>query len=87
MVPTADRPYLSVVVVSRNDNHGGDLLLRTQAFLTNLAFLAARHRVRTEVIMVEWNPPAGRAPLSESLEWPECGGWCSYRVVEVPLAK
>ncbi len=84
MVPTADRPYLSVVVVSRNDNHGGDLLLRTQAFLTNLAFLAARHRVRTEVIMVEWNPPAGRAPLSESLEWPECGGWCSYRVVEVP---
>jgi hypothetical protein len=84
MLPTTERPYLSVVVVSRNDNHGGDLLLRTQAFLTNLATLAARHRVRTEVIMVEWNPPAGRAPLSESLEWPDAQGWCVYRVVEVP---
>lgn len=84
MAPSADRPYLSVVVVSRNDNHGGDLLLRTQAFLTNLAALAQRHRVRTEVLMVEWNPPAGKAPLSESLDWPDAGGWCTYRVVEVP---
>jgi hypothetical protein len=30
------QPYLSIVVTTRNDNHGGDLLLRTQTFVKGL---------------------------------------------------
>jgi hypothetical protein len=78
------QPYLSVVVATRNDDHGVDLLRRTQIFLDGLAAQARRHRVDTELIVVEWNPPADRPPLAEALVWPPSDGFFSARVVTVP---
>jgi len=78
------RPYLSVVVATRNDDHGGNLSRRTQTFLNALAAQCARHRVPTELVMVEWNPPAGRPSLSESLKWPEKEDWFRIRIIRVP---
>lgn len=80
----AEQPYLSIVVTSRNDNHGGDLNRRTQTFINSVAEQCQRHKLRAELIFVEWNPPEDRGPLSAELEWPECGGWCTYRMVTVP---
>ena len=79
-----NRPYLSVVAVSRNDDHGKDLLKRMQIFCE--AFLAQcnRHGLAAELILVEWNPPSDRPKLATALKWPEQSGPCVVRIVEVP---
>ena len=50
-------PYLSVVVTTRNDDHGGDPLKRLQAFVNTFAEQCRRTHLDAEVIVVEWNPP------------------------------
>jgi hypothetical protein len=62
-------PQLSVVATSRNDEHGGHLLARMRLFVEGLAEQAERFRLPVELILVEWNPPAGRPPLAEALRW------------------
>ena len=78
-----DAPYLSVVATARNDNHGGDLIARMQTFVNGLAAQCERHRLETELILVEWNPPADRPGLADALEWPDTP-WCAIRIIEVP---
>jgi len=77
-------PYISVVVAARNDNHGGNMIGRMQAFLDSWIRQASRYDVSSEIIVVEWNPPAGRARLREELRWPEDMGRCEVRFLEVP---
>ncbi len=79
-----DDPYISVVVATRNDDHGGNLLGRTQIFLDGWLTQAKRYRISSELIFVEWNPPPDRPPLVESLRWPADFGPCSVRFIEVP---
>jgi hypothetical protein len=79
-----ERPYLSVVVTARNDNHGGDLLGRMQAFVNGWIAQSKRHRLTCELIFVEWNPPADRPPLLDALHWPEDLGPCQVRILQVP---
>ena len=88
MEPTtlAKSPYLSVVAVSRNDDHGGDLTLRTQFFVNGLLAQAERHRLAIELILVEWNPPADQPRLGQLLVFPRNHLWLSVRLVEVPPA-
>lgn len=50
---------LSVVVTSRNDDHGGDMLRRFRIFADGLLEQANRHGLTGELIVVEWNPPPG----------------------------
>jgi hypothetical protein len=82
----AGTPYLSVVVASRNDDHGGSLLRRMQTFVNAFVAQCQRHGLSAELILVEWNPPAGRPPLSEALLWPKDLGPCRVRIIEVPPA-
>jgi hypothetical protein len=77
-------PYFSVVVTSRNDDHGGDMLCRMNIFTETLIGQLARYRVPSELIFVEWNPPADRPPLREALSWPADRYPCDVRFVEVP---
>jgi hypothetical protein len=76
-------PALSVVAVSRNDNHGGDLLARMQHFIDGFIGQCRRHRLDAELILVEWNPPPGRPPLEEALRWPDDFGPARVRIVTV----
>ena len=80
------RPYLSVVVVARNDDHGGNLRGRMQAFVNGWISQCNRHRLPAELIIVEWNPPVGRPRLTEALHWPEGRQFCSVRIIEAPPA-
>jgi hypothetical protein len=80
---TADAPYLSVVATARNDDHGGNPLYRTQLYINGLVAQATRYRVPTELVLVEWNPPADRPRLAEVLRWP-ASEWCDVRIIEVP---
>jgi hypothetical protein len=77
-------PYLSVVVTARNDDHGGNLLGRMQAFVNGWMEQCRRHRLPSELIIVEWNPLPDRPPLADVLVWPDAGGFCDVRIIEVP---
>ncbi len=78
------QPYLSVVVTTRNDDHGGNPLGRTQAFINGLIGQCRRHRLQAELIIVEWNPPPDRPRLEEVLDWPDDREFCKVRIIEVP---
>jgi hypothetical protein len=80
------QPYLSIVATTRNDDHGGDALARTQIFLDALAAQCERHGLDAELVLVEWNPPADRPGLRDALRWPEPGDHFEARIVEVPAA-
>src|SRR5260370_2640084 len=76
--------YLSMVLPSRNDNHGGDLLKRMQIFVTALIEQCRRHDIPSELIIVEWNPPEDRPRLAQALRLPNEPAPCAVRIVEVP---
>src|SRR5260370_13376710 len=77
-------PYLSVVVTSRNDDHGQSLLRRMQTFVNALIGQCKRHGLRAELVLVEWNPPPDRPRFIEALRWPEKTDPCQVRIIEVP---
>ena len=84
MIATNSLPLLSIVVTSRNDDPGGDLIRRMQLFVSSLLEQARRHNLDAELIIVEWNPPPGRPQLAQVLDWPDKAGPCAVRIVEVP---
>jgi len=79
----AEQPYISVVVVARNDDHGGNMLGRMQAFLNAWIGQAKEYGLPSEIIIVEWNAPPGRPRLMEALEWPDDAAPCDVRFVSV----
>lgn len=56
---------LSIIVSGRNDNYGGQFTKNLQQFLLNTSALLPE----AEIIVVEWNPPGDKPPLSTL--WPE----------------
>ena len=77
-------PYLSVVAASRNDNHGGDPLVRTQIFINNFARQCEKYRLPAEIIIVDWNPVPNRLGLAAVLSLPSDALYCKARVIAVP---
>jgi hypothetical protein len=77
-------PYVSVVVAARNDDHGGNMLGRIQAFLDSWVGLAKRFDLSSEILVVEWNPPETRPGLADALAWPTDVGPCRIRFIQVP---
>jgi hypothetical protein len=80
---TTASPFLSVVVVSRNDNHGGDMLKRMQTMVSAFLEQCKRHNLDSELIIVEWNPPQG-ARLADVLKFDLENCPCEARFIEVP---
>ena len=76
-------PYISVVVAARNDNHGGNMLGRMQAFLDAWMVQSERLGLPSEIVVVEWNPPASSPRLIDALRLPARPGPCRVRFVEV----
>jgi hypothetical protein len=85
VIPEPDNraPCLSVVVTTRNDDHGGDPLKRLQAFVDTFDEQSRRANLDAEVIVVEWNPPADKPRVSSLLRLPQAPA-CTYRFVVVP---
>jgi glycosyltransferase involved in cell wall biosynthesis len=79
----SNKPYLSVVIASRNDNHGGNLFKRMQASVNCLLEQLEKYRMESELIIVDWNPPADKPRLKEALAWPDKLNYCSVRIIEV----
>jgi len=81
---SSQNPKLSIVVAARNDEHAGDFLRRMQIFVTGMLQHAKIHNLNSELVIVEWNPPAERQRLREALAWPKNTDPCSIRIIEVP---
>ncbi len=75
-----DRPYLSIVMTSRNDNHGGDLNERTQACIDSISNQIERFNLSAEIVMVDWNPPKDKPLLREIIDHSRC----PFRSIVVP---
>ena len=74
------QPYLSIVVSSLVGDSGD----RLKTFVTATMQQCRRHRIPSEVIIVEWKRPVEVAPLAETLRLPAERGPCAVRVIEVP---
>jgi len=79
----SEGPYLSVVITTRNDDHGGDPLKRLQMFVDCFDEQCRRTGLDAEVIIVEWNPPPERPKVASLLVLPP-DPFCVYRFTEVP---
>ena len=77
------KPYLSFVVVGRNDNYGYKFLERFQKFLDNLYYLCEKYQLNSELIIVEWNPPKKEKRLHEVLNFPS-SKFLYTRIIEIP---
>jgi hypothetical protein len=80
-------PYLTLVATSRNDDHGGNTLYRTQIFVDSFLEQCERHQLPAELILVEWNPPRDGAPLAEVIRWDHQNAWVDCRVITVPYER
>jgi hypothetical protein len=80
------RPYISLVAVGRNDGYGGDFLKRLGTFVRCFSACCADHRLLSEVVLVEWNPPPDRPALADAIPWHALtGNWCSIKIVTLPV--
>jgi hypothetical protein len=82
-----EAPYLTLVATSRNDDHGGNTLYRTQIFVDSFLEQCERHQLRAELVLVEWNPPGDRASLAEVISWDHQNAWVDCRVITVPYER
>jgi predicted O-methyltransferase YrrM len=74
-------PYLSVVVVGRNDDYGVNFLDRLNTFICSLDYQVRNYPDLIELIVVEWNPLSDRAPLTDVL--PKTNN-LGIRIITVP---
>ncbi|MCX7698098.1 MAG: hypothetical protein N2114_01350 [Candidatus Goldbacteria bacterium] len=66
-----NNPYLSVVVVARNDDYGVRQIDKINVFIKSLYFLVEKYKLFSELIFVEWNPPENNKFLYECLDIPK----------------
>lgn len=79
------KPYLSLVVVARNDNYGGDFRGRINVFVHVLFDLCEDHGLPSELLIVDWNPPPNAAALRKAISWPKPrAGFLQVKIVRVP---
>lgn len=78
-----DRPYLSLVIASRNDRYAGGMLRRLQVCIDTFLAQAERCNIPSELVLVDWNPPPGK-DLWSALSWPSALRRCTIRVITVP---
>ena len=84
MLGQKELPYLPIVAVSRNDNHGGDMQKRMRLFVNGLIHQCDKHKLACELILVEWNPVAGKPLLHEVLPAPPANSFLTIRYIIVP---
>jgi len=84
MAELNSRPYISLVIAARNDDHAGNTLQRMQAFFDAWLGQAKHYGVESEVIVVEWNSPPNQPKLADTLRWPTETHPCEIRFIEVP---
>lgn len=78
----ATRPYLTIVGWTRNDGYTANYAERTTHAISLLVRQLERHRIPSELIVVEWNPPTDRPRISD-LVGPLDSQHATVRFIEV----
>lgn len=77
-------PKFSIIVTSRNDNHGGEMFKRMNIFMKGLLHQTKKFRLPVELIFVEWNPTPEKSLLNEVLPKPQQDDYLTVRYIVVP---
>ena len=83
-IKNKDSPYITFVVVGRNDNYGHNFLGRFQVFLDNLTYLCEKHKLDSELIIVDWNPPEDQLKLRDALKIKKDRKHFRIKFIDVP---
>jgi len=75
------KPYLSIVIVGRNDNYGVNFMERLNTFIRSLDYQTKNYPNLLELIVVEWNPLNNYKLLKDVIHQPN-----NYllRIITVP---
>lgn len=76
--------YLSVILVSRNDDHGSKMFQRMRFCVDSLINQLEKYNVPSELILVEWLPPKEKPLLKDIYPWPKHSEYVRIRVIVVP---
>jgi hypothetical protein len=76
-------PYLSVVLIGRNDDYGGDFKSRLERSINWTFSQLTKNEISSEIIFVNYNPLP--LPLiSEFIQWPLSNKYVRVRVITLP---
>jgi len=81
LLPT---PYLSIVLVARNDNYSGDFNERLQNSVHWLCYFVEKYKLPCELIIADYNPVAENQPLEKMLDWPQNRSYLQIRLLHIP---
>lgn len=65
-----ERDLISIAYTSRNDNHGGNLILRIEAAMQALSEYKTQFGLDIELVFTEWNPPPKTPYLYDVIKVP-----------------
>jgi len=74
---------ISIIVATRNDNHGGNLIERTNTFLNSLALKLKKFDFRVELIIVEWNQIPENPPISQTLDFKNIKLYADVKIITI----
>jgi hypothetical protein len=77
-------PYLSVILIGRNDNYGGDFRSRLQRSVKTTVELLEMYSIRSELIFVNYNPLPDEVPIDQFIDWPHQTECVTIRIISVP---
>lgn len=57
---------------------------RMRACLFGFFEQAERHKLNSEIVLVDWNPPKNKPLLKDAYKWPKHSKYCTIRIIVVP---
>jgi hypothetical protein len=78
-----NQPYISFIIPTRDDDYRPNSLFILQTSLNVLIEQLQRHRIESEIIVVEWNPPPEGSPLAQSLAFSNSTSMVTLRIITV----
>lgn len=79
-----DDYYISFVVATRNDDHGGNMDMKNQFFIDKWAYVTSKFNLSCELIIIDWNPLNEKEDLKNTIKYPQINPNQSIRVIKVP---
>lgn len=78
-----DDRYLSVVVVGRNDNYGGDFRQRLEQCIIWTYSQLTLHKIISEIIFVNYNP-LSEPRIENFIDWPKSNCFVRIKILTIP---
>ncbi len=76
--------YISFIVATRNDDHGGNMSYKNQYFVDRWSYLTKKFNLSSELIIVEWNPPDNRPKLVDQIKLPKLNNDQKIKFITIP---